>query len=127
MLKNLITNRIFIYSILGIGIVILIFIPEHLLFTDKYSVCMHKIILGIECPLCGMTRACYEFVHFKFAAALQYNFNVFLLVLYIVSDVVSWAFSGKVINTVKKISLILFIIGLVILYIFRVGMYFEWF
>ena len=127
MLKNLITNRIFTYSILVIGIVILIFIPERLLFTDKYTVCMHKMILGIECSLCGMTRASYELLRLRFASALQYNFNVFLLVLYIVSDIVACAFPGKVINIVKKVSLILFISGLIILYVFRVGMHFGWF
>jgi hypothetical protein len=127
MLKKIITNRIFTYSLLLVAISVLFIIPEHLLFDNKYSVCMHKMILGIECSLCGMTRAGYELIHFRFASAFQYNFTIFLLVLYIASDLFFFAFPGKLIFLVRKIVLISFISGLVVLYIIRVGKYFAWF
>jgi len=127
MLKNIFTNRLIVYSVLVIAIFLLIFIPEHLLFNNNYSVCMHKMILGVGCSLCGMTRASYELAHFRFTTAFQYNFNVFLLSLYILSDLVNFAFPGLGIGNVKKIFLISFISGLVILYIIRIGTYFGWF
>lgn len=127
MLNKIITNRLFTYSILVIAVFILLFIPEQSLFSNKYTVCMHKMILGIECSLCGMTRAGYELVHFKFASAFKYNFNIFLLSLYIISDLADFAFPGMGMGTIKKIFLILFIIGLVVLYIIRIAVYFGWF
>lgn len=127
MLKNIITNRIFTYSLLLVAISVLFFIPEHLLFNNKYSVCMHKMILGIDCSLCGMTRAGYELLHFRFTSAFQYNFAIFPLVLYIASDLLFFAFPSKLIFLIRKIILISLISGLVVLYIIRVGKYFAWF
>ncbi len=50
-----------------IGIVIFLMI---IFFFYK---CPMKLIFGIDCPGCGMTRACKAFLRLDFVAAFQYH------------------------------------------------------
>lgn len=51
--------------------------------------CLFKHFLGIECPGCGITRACLSLLHGDVKAAVAYNPMVFsapLLILYFFTD-----------------------------------------
>lgn len=50
-------------------------------FFDKGdSICLSKMLAGIECYACGMTRAVMHFIHFEFKEAWEYNRLSFLVV-----------------------------------------------
>ena len=44
-------------------------------FFDHHgpTMCVSRLLLGVECPGCGMTRASMHALHFDFAAAWHYN------------------------------------------------------
>ena len=125
-MKSKLTNRVILYLVLVIILSVLYFIPDNLLFESRESLCMHKMILGIECPLCGMTRAAHELMHFKFLSAFQYNFTVYLLSLFILIDFLYIIFPALKLRTVRKITLILLLAGFGIIYGMRLGFYFGW-
>jgi hypothetical protein len=82
------------------------------------------MILGIECPLCGMTRAAHELMHFRFLSAFQYNFTIYLLSLFILFDLAFYLVPRKKFRLMKKISLIALLSGFGIIYLLRLGFYF---
>jgi hypothetical protein len=124
MAKFKLINRVVLYLILIIVLVVLYFVPDQVLFENKDSLCLHKIILGIECPLCGMTRAAHELMHFRFLSAFQYNFTIYLLSLFIIVDFTDYVFPGRNLRLLRKISLISLLSGFAIIYILRLGFYF---
>jgi len=53
---------------------------------DNHSICLYKNITGNECIGCGMTRAIFSAMHFRFENAYYYNklvIIVFPLLIYI--------------------------------------------
>ena len=120
-------NNQFLRIIFLIVAVIAIWIfPHHLIFDPDRTLCLHKYLLGYQCPLCGMTRAVYQITHFRVASAISYNAVVVLLPFYFVADVGSF-FSGKNwLVRARKIIMILIFIGLALLYLYRMAMHFHW-
>ena len=57
--------------------VLLLILPAHF-FDSGESVCVSKLLLGTECPACGMTRACMHLIHFEFEEAFAYNMMSFI-------------------------------------------------
>lgn len=55
-------------------------------FLGKHPVCIYYHGLGIPCPFCGLTRAVYEFMHFRFRTAWVFNPLVYLLVVWFVLE-----------------------------------------
>ncbi|MBF01589.1 DUF2752 domain-containing protein [Flavobacterium coralii] len=50
-------------------------------FFDKgESVCLSKMLAGMECYACGLTRATMHFIHFEFAEAWGFNKLSFIVV-----------------------------------------------
>ncbi|OYQ41582.1 hypothetical protein CHU92_04295 [Flavobacterium cyanobacteriorum] len=50
-------------------------------FFDKgESICLSKMIAGVECYACGMTRAIMHFIHFEFKEAWAFNKLSFIVV-----------------------------------------------
>ena len=57
-------------TVLGIAAVVYFFNPA----THKiYPVCQFHRLTGLNCPGCGMTRACYALLHGNFSAAFRDN------------------------------------------------------
>jgi hypothetical protein len=50
-------------------------------FFDKGdSICLSKLLLGLECYACGLTRATMHFIHFDFQKAWEFNKLSFIVV-----------------------------------------------
>lgn len=71
------------YTISKLGIIILLpiillFLPAN--FFDKgESICLSKVLFGLECYACGMTRACMHLIHFDLEEAFAYNMTSFIV------------------------------------------------
>ena len=124
--KSQLINRLITYLIVVLILTVLYFIPDRFLFEGKESLCLHKMILGIECPLCGITRAAHELLHLRFLSAFQYNFTVYLLSFFILADLADHLFSGTKLKLIKKFALITLLTGFGLIYFLRLGFYFGW-
>ncbi len=112
--------------ILIIAILTVSLFPHDLLFDETKVVCIHYYLFGFQCPLCGMTRAVYQFTHLQFASAINYNAVVALLPVYFVADILSLFIRKSWLLTLRKIVFVLILIGLLLLYLFRIAMHLGW-
>ena len=64
-----ITTKSLILLFLPLAIYI---IPYEWWFTGE-SFCLYKLLFGIECWGCGITRAIFSALYFRFAEAWEYN------------------------------------------------------
>jgi len=89
------------------------------LFSDSKGVCLNKMLTGIHCPLCGMTRAVHELISLRIPDAIHYKATVlvlpFILCLVIAHDL----FNKNFIRRAAEYFIILFIVSLGILYLIR--------
>ncbi|MEY3499205.1 MAG: hypothetical protein RL308_874 [Bacteroidota bacterium] len=58
---------------------VLILLPSDF-FDNGESVCLSKMLAGMECYACGLTRASMHFVHFEFLKAWGFNKLSFIVV-----------------------------------------------
>jgi hypothetical protein len=61
--------RLFIYIT---GFIIMLWIPWRYIAGGPV-ICLFRRFFGINCPGCGMTRACWQIIHLNFRQALSYN------------------------------------------------------
>lgn len=59
--------------------VVLLMLPADY-FDKGESICLSKMLAGIECYACGLTRATMHFIHFEFQEAWMYNKLSFIIV-----------------------------------------------
>jgi hypothetical protein len=58
---------------------VLLILPSD--FFDKGdSICLSKMLAGVECYACGLTKATMHFIHFQFTDAWNYNKLSFIVV-----------------------------------------------
>lgn len=70
MLKNIVFHsRIWITIVAPF---VLICLPSNF-FDNGESICLSKLLAGMECYACGMTRAIMHFIHFEFQKAWELN------------------------------------------------------
>ena len=63
----------FIFNLIIVLVpLILIFLPVDY-FDRGQSICLSKLLAGVECYACGMTRAIMHLVHLDFLGAWQFN------------------------------------------------------
>ena len=117
-------NQLIRLTVLFVLVLVVALIPRDILFDETHVVCIHYYLFGFQCPLCGMTRAVYEFTHLQFASAISYNMVVALLPLYLLMDIATIFFKQNLVIQIRKIVVILIIAGLVLLYIFRIIQHF---
>lgn len=120
-------NQHFRIIILIIAILTVSLFPHDLLFDETKVVCIHYYLFGFQCPLCGMTRAVYQFSHLQFASAINYNAVVALLPVYFVADILSIFIRRNWLLILRKVVFVLILIGLLLLYLFRIAVYLNWF
>lgn len=78
--------------------------------------CPVRLIFGIECPSCGMTRAFLSALRLDFKAAFSYH-PLFLLFMFETAYVVCRRFIRRFINVPDKLELVVGIISLILLLI----------
>ena len=75
-------RKIVFYSRIIITMVtpfVLILLPSDY-FDKGDSICLSKMLAGMECYACGLTRATMHFVHFEFQKAWEFNKLSFVVV-----------------------------------------------
>ena len=78
-------------------------LPSTLLDGDKLPFCPSRVIFGIECLGCGMTRAVMHFHHFEFETAFSFNKGVVLVYPILVGLWGKWIWmSKKELNIISK-------------------------
>ena len=58
---------------------VLILLPSDY-FDKGESICLSKMLAGMECYACGLTKATMHFVHFDFQKAWEFNKLSFIVV-----------------------------------------------
>ncbi len=71
---NLVRIKIAFRIIIPIALLIL---PGNY-FDNGNSLCVSKVFFHIECPACGLARACMHLIHFQFEDAYAYNMFSFI-------------------------------------------------
>ena len=66
--------------------------------------CLFKLITGFDCPICGLQRSLYAFLHRDFSHAIAYNYYLILALPYTFSCLVFTLLpQGKTKKRVKNI------------------------
>ncbi len=82
------------FSVLKLAVVfitplVLIILPVTF-FDNGQSICLSKLLLGMDCYACGLTRAGMRVIHLDFTGAYEYNPLIFivgpLVVVYLVRE-----------------------------------------
>jgi hypothetical protein len=118
-------NHIIKYGLLLCIILFLVLLPERILFDTRNSICVFRNLTGIECPLCGMTRASYCLLHFGIIQAVRLNpaslFLPILLAIEILYDITH----VETIAKLRRIVFIGFFAALALLFITRITLHFS--
>jgi len=109
---------VLIIIILAGSVFIYFFMPWINLHPDA---CIHRKITGIGCPLCGMTHAVYELLHFRFWNAFQYNQAIPFMIVWFGMECLILINPSQLILKMRKASLILFLASLGLVYAFRIA------
>lgn len=107
-------------TILLCGLVGLYFIPHDFLFSNSPTLCIHKRLLGFDCPGCGMTRALYSFLHLDFNTALHLNFGIFALAPLLITEIGLGLKFNKELFKIKKALYYILCVALLTIYISRI-------
>ena len=91
-------------------------------FQQNYTIpCYHEQIIGIQCPLCGLTSATYNLVHFNFVRATELNFVVLPLSLLVFAELLLIFKHNTTLLFTRKLLLIATIIGFIAIYAIRIA------
>jgi hypothetical protein len=108
------------YGLIITGILLLMFIPEQSIYNNPISLCIFKSLTGIQCPLCGMTRASCELVHLHFRQAFLYNPVSLFLPLLLINEIGYDLKIHKIFGILRKYVFLTFLFGLGILFLLRI-------
>ena len=94
-----------LWLLLLISIPIVLWILPSIFFDNTgVEVCPSKIIFGVECLGCGMTRAIMHLYHFDFTEALYYNMLSFLFYPFLIGLWSMWAIRAMIRLDYVKLS-----------------------
>jgi len=110
--------------LISAGIAFLALVPGNFLLQEKITICMFRHFTGIECPFCGMTRACYDLIHLKFPEAFRLNPVSLLMPVLLVTEVGRDFFPSVISGKIKKGVLISVLLAFGILFIIRILQYY---
>lgn len=101
------------------NIFIIILVVGLMILFGLYK-CPFKMLFGISCPGCGMTRALMALATLDFSAAIHYHPAVFVLVIFVIGWLLDVLKLIKLNAQVKKLAVIIFCAVMIGVYIFRV-------
>jgi hypothetical protein len=68
-----------VHAVIVVSPFVLLLMPVDYFDTGE-SICLSRLLAGIECYACGMTRAVMHMIHFDFEGAWQFNKLSFIVV-----------------------------------------------
>ena len=74
--------------LLSIVFIIVIFSVANPSTSRFWPKCLFKLITGFDCPICGLQRSLYAFLHGDFSHAIAYNYYLILALPYTFSCLV---------------------------------------
>lgn len=113
----------FYLNLMGIGaLVVLYFLPERFFSSNlnEYSYCLHKQLIGIDCPGCGFTRAAYYWLHLDFKSALILNCSVLFIYPVLLSEILYQLLQTRWLKKTRFVVYSCFCISLLFLYLVRI-------
>ena len=117
-------NKITKYLVIVFVILLLIFVPERMIFQD-HSYCIFKNMTGIQCPLCGMTRAIYLILRLEFISAFVFNPLAFMLPFLLLVEIIHDTRRSPLVARIRKIAWIAAIVGILALFALRLFDFFA--
>jgi hypothetical protein len=108
------------YGLIITAILLLLIIPKHYIYNNPISLCIFKSITGIQCPLCGMTRASCELAHLHFRQAFLYNPVSLLLPLLLINEIGYDLKIHTIFGILRKYVFLTLLFGLGILFLLRI-------
>ena len=113
-------NRLKKVVLINIGLILLLFLYYKVYITFNIGIpCIFKLITGLDCPGCGITRCLFSLINFDLKSAFYYNSLVTILLIPFVSYYIYLNYCyvmnkpNKLINKVNKITPILLIITVI--------------
>ena len=105
-----------------ISIAVFYFLPEKYFASslNDNSYCLHKQLFGFDCPGCGLTRACYYFMHSNFSKAIYLNASVLFIFPLVIGEITYRHKKNDRTNKIRFYLYLCFCISLLILYITRI-------
>jgi hypothetical protein len=122
---NAISTRTLSTILLLLGLLTVYLLPKTVLFEHKSTLCIHKIIFDFECPGCGMTRALNLVLHGSFKEAASFNMAVFPFLIVVITYLLGYLNSNKIILHSYKYAMIFFTITILSQYIFKTMIHFN--
>jgi hypothetical protein len=80
--------------------VVLLILPADF-FDHGRSICLSQLLLGMECPACGLTRGIMHLIHLDFENAFAYNMLSFIVLPLMILIWIQWFF--KELRIYKKL------------------------
>ena len=117
-IKHKLSARDLSTVLLSAGLLLVYFLPGSFLFNGQ-SFCLHKNLLGFDCPACGITRALHCLLHGQFLTALTFNVGVLALVVLVVQHYLSYFIVAEISEVFRKIAAWLFAATLLVIYLVR--------
>lgn len=71
--------------------IVLLVLPANC-FDSGRSICLSQLLLGMECPACGLTRGIMHLIHLDFENAFAYNMLSFIVLPLMIVIWVQWFF-----------------------------------
>jgi hypothetical protein len=104
--------------LIWLSLIVMFFVPENYIIGGGPSLCLHKLLTGYPCPLCGLTKATWSLSHFQWLRAFSFNPVIYLLLtVQIIWTVQLWT---KIkMNKWLRYSLYLLLVAFVTLYMIR--------
>jgi hypothetical protein len=112
------------YSIIISAVLFLMLVPPGIIFRDGASLCIFKNITGMDCSLCGMTRASFEMIHLNPFEAFNLNPLIFFLPVILVVEILFDIYKSRILKKIRRIVFILFLISLLVLFGVRLYQHF---
>lgn len=119
-LNFMLTPKVLSFGFLGLILIGIYFMPPQGLLNNDFGFCLHREILGFDCPGCGMTRAIHFFLHMEFSKALQFNFAVSGLFPFLISQAIYQLTSLRKLKLIQTFMLYLLVVLLTIVYLTRI-------